>query len=379
MKTTIKAYQLTKAFQLSRPHIALKENSTGQLIALNNLSFEIFEGDCVGVIGGNGSGKSTLLKILSGITKPSSGSVSTFGKVASILEVGSGFHPELTGAENVYMNGQLLGFSKAEIKEQFNQIVAFSEIGDFINEPVKHYSNGMYLRLAFSIMAHLNFDVYLLDEVLGVGDENFREKCQLKIRELVQQKTKTFIITSHHYSDIRNIANRYIKLDKGNISFYENLDSLMESKQPTANQNNIEFETKSSSPELFKNILLKFETVKAIYAFEESVKINIKIHEIKSAFNIGISIKDQFKNAVFECYFKEVIQPNDEYLAQISLPDKFFNQGFYSIDFIVFKEDSIITLYQSVLRFNITEVNHNNLISRRSWGPTKPEITLKQC
>lgn len=378
MKTTIKAQNLTKVYRLNQAIDTVGKNSTKELVALDGLSFELLQGDCVGIVGNNGSGKSTLLKILSGITKPTAGSVSMFGKVASILDVGSGFHPELTGAENIYLNGQLLGFSKAEIKPHFNQIVAFSEIGDFIDEPVKNYSNGMYLRLAFSIMAHLNFDIYLLDEVLGVGDENFREKCQIKIQELVQQKTKTFIISSHHYNDIKNIANRYIMLDRGKMSMHENLDSLMESKQPANNPNRLLYKTESNTPEIFNTFSLNFHEPKNTYAFEETVAVDIKISNVRIPFNIGISLKDQFKNAVFECYFKQTIQIIDEYSAQMNLPARFFNQGFYSLDFIVFKNNNIISIYQSVLRFNVLDVNHNNLIARRSWGPTKPEVDLKQ-
>src|SRR5690554_2953495 len=171
----IKVENLFKVYQLRQSRV----NEEGELVtehwALKEVSFEIKKGESVGIIGPNGSGKSTLLKILAGVTKPSSGKVQIRGKVASILDIGAGFHPELSGRENVFLNGQIHGFSKKEIQSKYDEIVAFSGIEQFIEELVKNYSNGMYLRLAFSIMAHLDFDVYLFDEVLSVGDAEFKD------------------------------------------------------------------------------------------------------------------------------------------------------------------------------------------------------------
>src|SRR5690606_26872536 len=164
---------LSKVYQLQKPRVLEDGTLTHELKALDSVSFEIKRGESVGIIGPNGSGKSTLLKILAGVTKPTSGSVKIRGKVASILDIGAGFHPELSGRENVFLNGQIHGFSKKEIEAKFDEIVQFSGIEKFIGEPVKNYSNGMYLRLAFSIMANLDFDVYLFDEVFSVGDAEF--------------------------------------------------------------------------------------------------------------------------------------------------------------------------------------------------------------
>lgn len=205
----IKVEQVSKVFSLRQSTTDAQGNVKTEHWALKDVSFEIKKGESVGIIGPNGSGKSTLLKILAGITKPSSGSVTIRGKVASILDIGAGFHPELSGRENVYLNGQIHGFSKKEIENKFDEIVAFSGISNFIDEPVKNYSNGMYLRLAFSIMANLNFDVYLLDEVLSVGDEHFRKK----ILQLVQswKGKKTVIVITHDIVQIESILDRVIK------------------------------------------------------------------------------------------------------------------------------------------------------------------------
>lgn len=204
----IKVENLTKIYPLR----FTKKDEEGREVshhkALENVSFEVKKGESVGIVGPNGSGKSTLLKILAGVSKPTSGKVKIRGKVASILDIGAGFHPELSGRENVYLNGQIHGFRKKEIEKKMDDIIAFSGIGDFIEEPVKNYSNGMYLRLAFSIMAHLDFDVYLFDEVLSVGDAEFVYKTQEKFQLLIQRK-KTILLVSHDLGAMENL-NRYI-------------------------------------------------------------------------------------------------------------------------------------------------------------------------
>ena len=373
----IKADNLSKTYTLRN---AVKDNfglDSNELIALNNVSFQIEIGDCVGIVGNNGSGKSTLLKILSGITKPTAGSVSLYGKVASILDIGAGFHPELTGKENVYLNAQLLGFSKYEVDQKFDEIIAFSEIGYFINEPVKNYSNGMYLRLAFSIMANLDFDIYLLDEVLSVGDDNFREKCQSKIYDLVQSKTKTFLIVSHVFQDLQYIATKYLSLDKGNLMKFENIDSFFERKQ-LKNNDVKAHDFYNYEKDLFESIEYKIKnSASEIFDSEVKIILDFNIFHIKIPFNIGISIKDQFKNAVFETYFNQRINIGSNCNFQIELPNHFFNQGFYTIDFLVFENETILKFLKDVLHFGIKPCFFQNTIEKRSWGPTKPNVEIK--
>lgn len=209
----ISVKNLSKRYFLQHPVQDEHGHKTNELWALKDVSFDIKKGESVGIIGPNGSGKTTLLKILAGITKPTSGSVEINGRVASILDIGAGFHPELSGRENVFLNGQLLGFREREIKVKFDEIVAFSGIEKFIDQPVKNYSNGMYLRLAFSIMVHLDFDVYLLDEVMSVGDAEFVMNAKRELQQLAKS-TKTVLLASHNMVELNN-QNFFILLENG--------------------------------------------------------------------------------------------------------------------------------------------------------------------
>ena len=186
--------------------------------ALQNVSFEIAAGEVMGIIGRNGAGKSTLLKVLARITDPSSGKIEMYGRVASLLEVGTGFHPELTGRENIYLNGALMGMTRLEIRGKFDEIVAFSEVETFLDTPVKHYSTGMYLRLAFAVAAHLDPEILLVDEVLAVGDAGFQRKCLDKMED-VRQAGRTVIFVSHNMPAVTRLCPRTILLEGGAISF----------------------------------------------------------------------------------------------------------------------------------------------------------------
>ncbi|MFJ6002748.1 ABC transporter ATP-binding protein [Arthrobacter sp. NPDC092385] len=184
--------------------------------ALAGVSLTIQEGETVALLGFNGSGKSTLLKHISGVMRPDTGSVQTRGRVAGLIEVGAGFHPDLSGRDNVYLNGAILGMERAEIEAQFDSIVEFSEIGQFIDTEVKFYSSGMYLRLAFSVAVHTDPEVFLIDEILAVGDEPFQKKCLAKIKELADEG-KTLVVVSHDLDMVAKICERGVLLDHGRI------------------------------------------------------------------------------------------------------------------------------------------------------------------
>jgi lipopolysaccharide transport system ATP-binding protein len=200
----------------------------GRFWALKNVTFDVQQGQRVGIIGRNGAGKSTLLKILSRITAPTGGVVKMRGRPVSLLEVGTGFHPELTGRENVFLNGAILGMKKTEIARKFDEIVAFSEIEEFIDTPVKRYSSGMYVRLAFSVAAHLDAEIMIADEVLAVGDTRFQAKCIGKMQDVSKNQGRTVLFVSHALSVVKELCNVGVLLEQGRVlAFEQDMDAVL--------------------------------------------------------------------------------------------------------------------------------------------------------
>ncbi|MDY0908983.1 ABC transporter ATP-binding protein [Microbacterium sp. CFBP9034] len=204
-----------------------KKVRADEFLALDDVSFQVGEGEAVAVLGLNGSGKSTTLKLVSGVLEPDRGRVFTRGRVAGLIEVGAGFHPDLSGRENVYLNAAILGMQKSEIDERFDDIVAFSEIGEFIDQEVKHYSSGMFMRLAFAVAIHVELDVLLVDEVLSVGDAPFRAKCAEKIKELTA-KGVTMLVVSHDMNMVRELCERGIVISRGKKTFDGPVEAAIE-------------------------------------------------------------------------------------------------------------------------------------------------------
>lgn len=239
MKPIIKVENLSKQYKLgvrSAPYTTLREtvsklvrspfemvsretfNEKNSFWALRNVNFEVAPGEVVGIIGRNGAGKSTLLKILAQVTEPTAGRIELYGHTNSLLEVGTGFHPELTGRENIYVNGAILGLKNNEIKRLFDEIVEFAEVEKFLDTAIKHYSSGMYMRLAFSVAAHLNPDILIIDEVLSVGDAQFQKKCLGKVQD-VAQAGRTVLFVSHNMAAVENLCARGVVLEKGEVIF----------------------------------------------------------------------------------------------------------------------------------------------------------------
>jgi ABC-type polysaccharide/polyol phosphate transport system ATPase subunit len=198
-----------------------------QFWALKDVDFTIYKGETIGIIGPNGSGKSTLLKLIAGVSQPTSGSITVNGKIAPLIELGAGFHPELTGRENVFLNGVILGMKRKEITEKFDEIVNFAEIWDFIDQPVKHYSSGMYLRLAFAVAVHTNPEILLIDEILAVGDEKFQRKCIAKMQEFHEQGT-TIIIVTHSLTSVLQNCTRAALLQHGKLELLGEVKEVVE-------------------------------------------------------------------------------------------------------------------------------------------------------
>lgn len=268
--------------------------------ALNDISFEVNQGETVGVIGRNGAGKSTLLKVLSRITEPTTGWIDIFGRVGSLLEVGTGFHPELTGRENIFLNGAILGMRRAEIAAKFDEIVAFAEVERFIDTPVKHYSSGMYLRLAFAVAASLDPEILLVDEVLAVGDSSFQKKCLHRMGEVAQQG-RTVLFVSHNMAVIRQLCARCIVLDRGKTVFSGLTDEAIDlyTRLGNAGEGATQFDTHESTSragtgqgQITKIVLEDDMGEGGTFGVGEPVivKIHATLHEPVAKMSLGVEI-----------------------------------------------------------------------------------------
>ena len=209
--------------------IGADQRSNGEtFMALNGIDLTVYKGEALGIIGGNGAGKSTMLKLLSRVTAPTEGEIDIYGRIASMLEVGTGFNGEMTGRENVYLNGAILGMTKAEIDSKMENIIDFSEVREFIDTPVKRYSSGMYVKLAFSVAAHLDSEIMIMDEVLAVGDMSFQKKCLDRMRDAARREGRTVLYVSHNMNTIRQLCDRCIVLNKGKIVFSGEVEEAIE-------------------------------------------------------------------------------------------------------------------------------------------------------
>ena len=208
-----------KTFKEFLPALIRGEKTSESFTALNDISFEIKKGETVGIIGPNGSGKSTILKLIAGVMWPTSGTVEVKGKISPLIELGAGMHPELTGSENIYLNGSILGLKRKEIDQYYKSIVDFAEIWEFIDQPIKHYSSGMYMRLAFAIAIHVHPEILIVDEILSVGDAPFQEKCFARMEEFKKSKDITIIFVSHSLGQVEKFCTRTIYLNHHQIQY----------------------------------------------------------------------------------------------------------------------------------------------------------------
>lgn len=225
--STFRDNTLRSIFSLRFKNKMVNMNSSTVFYSLNNVCFQINKGDCVGILGRNGAGKSTILKLISKVTLPSSGEIILSGRVSSLLEVGSGFHPDLSGMDNIFLSGAILGMTKSDVQNKVAEITKFAGIGDFIQQPVKYYSMGMSLRLAFSIGISLDSEILVIDEALAVGDANFQKKCIDKLNFHIENG-KTIIFVSHDVNQVKSICNKSIVLDKGELTFFGDVEKAIE-------------------------------------------------------------------------------------------------------------------------------------------------------
>ena len=349
-------------------------------MALNGIDLTIKKGEAIGIIGGNGAGKSTMLKILSRITAPTEGSVDIYGRIASMLEVGTGFSPEMTGRENVYMNGAILGMTKAEIDAKMEDIIEFSEVRDFIDTPVKRYSSGMYVKLAFSVAAHLDSEIMIMDEVLAVGDVNFQQKCLKKMREAAASEGKTVLYVSHNMSTIRQLCDRCIVLSGGKLIFdgdVENAISVYENDRVFSLKNDYDISNNKRLPGItelchMERIHLECMEVK----MSEPVRFTLTVSSKQSIPNamMRFVVFDRRDNTIGAVYSDPWLLTEGVSDTGFALDTSVLAPGEYYADMILISYDGQIQTRHDIVNrafsFSILEdqIFYNMEWNKNGWG-----------
>ncbi len=356
-----------------------EETSLEEFWALKDIDLEIKQGDRVGIIGRNGAGKSTLLKVLSRITEPTTGRISINGRVASLLEVGTGFHPELTGRENIFLNGAILGMSRADIKKNFDEIVAFAEVEKFLDTPVKRYSSGMYVRLAFAVAAHLEPDILIVDEVLAVGDASFQKKCLGKMGDIAKEG-RTVLFVSHNMSAVQQLCERSLLLDSGVILKDGNVDKTVDYYLNKLRKNEI-----TKGQDIFHRLrreelgqLIRISKCSVFNTsgnesnslrFAEPFSIEIEclgLSDVKNAsFVIGIDTVygDRIATSLSEeRNYAGPIKKGQKVRVQLSIDNLFLKPGTYSITCGIRGIRGGLDFLQNIKVFNITPLLHDTNI-----------------
>jgi lipopolysaccharide transport system ATP-binding protein len=327
-----------KAVDVARGRHVVQGDEVEEFWALRDVNFEVKEGEVLGIIGRNGAGKSTLLKILSRITEPTKGRVLLRGRIASLLEVGTGFHPELTGRENIFLNGAILGMTQQEIRKKFDDIVAFAEVDKFLDTPVKHYSSGMYVRLAFAVAAHLEPEILIVDEVLAVGDVKFQKKCLEKMRN-VATDGRTILFVSHNMSALSQLTSRAVFLSQGVVSCVGKTSDVIE-RYLSADR-----ETRSSEYDLrnadrsdygtgdVRILSLRFEQPKAHFDFLEPVRyvVRVEVQRPIDRLRVGMTVIADDGTPVGTCFSRELagLMPGERRELIIELPSVRLAPGSY--------------------------------------------------
>lgn len=327
--------------KIGETNVRSKKGGSNIVWSLKDLDFEVKQGEALGIIGKNGAGKSTLLKILSQVTTPTTGKVKMKGRVASLLEVGTGFHPELTGRENIFLNGAILGMTKAEVKKKFDEIVDFSGVERYIDTPVKRYSSGMYVRLAFAVAAHLDSEILIVDEVLAVGDAEFQKKCIGKMDDISKGEGRTILFVSHVLSMIKSLCKSTMILEDGRIHATGPSDIMIKEYLSSKKQTSKVWDKKPVGDHVAELISAKLtdengRNIEFIDFNKESyLEYTYKIKEDGVNFHPNIHVFDQNGNYVFVTSDDELYRSHKKrkgiYRSRIKFPKQFFNTGIFSI------------------------------------------------
>ncbi|GAB3820327.1 ABC transporter ATP-binding protein [Pontibacter rugosus] len=367
---------------------ASPDAGTDQLWALRHINFEVMQGESMGIVGSNGSGKSTLLKIISRIVKPTKGTVRGRGKISSLLEVGTGFNKELTGRENIYISGYILGMGKAEVAAKFDEIVAFSGIEEFIDTPVKRYSSGMYVRLAFAVAAHLEPDILIVDEVLAVGDADFQKKCLGKMREVSQSEGRTILFVSHNMQAINTLCDRAIWLDKGKMREI-GPSSTVVNKYIASLQKFKLNQTWRTPDEAPGNDKIRFKKVSITPHLEHSdgiidvrtpLTVTFQFWNMLEEVNIsiGLVLFSYSGDCIFDLLSPATVCQKGLVEGECTIPGNFLNDGSYYISIHVARDVSMPLFYfEECLAFDVEDYRGDIIYFEKWWGAVRPQFPFR--
>lgn len=378
--------KLAKLFNKEDPNLKIGEKAHGKnerFLALNDLSFDIKKGETVGIIGRNGAGKSTILKLICRVTAPTKGNIYLNGRITSMLEVGTGFHPELTGRENVYLNGAILGMTKAEIDRKFDEIVEFSEVGQFIDTPVKRYSSGMKVKLAFSVASHLDSEIMIMDEVLAVGDVAFQNKCIDRMKKVAEEEGRTILYVSHNMATVKSLCNRCIVLSHGQVAFEGETDeAIAVYMQDDSLDNTTFFDTsgakrhpKCNQRHLLQNLHM-YESKSSNIEYGEvfPFRITWKSENDTERVLMKMVINGIDTTPVGVIFGGELKKKTGENSAEFAFDTSYLVPGKYTVDVILYDEDKSgsIMFYDrtTALRFNIEHSDKSLKLKHwfKDWG-----------
>lgn len=355
--------------------------------ALQDINFDVQQGDVLGIIGKNGAGKSTLLKILSRVTSPTTGSIKTKGRIASLLEVGTGFHPELTGKENIYLNGAILGMTKSEITEKLDDIVAFSGCNMYIDTPVKRYSSGMRVRLAFAVAAHLEPDILIVDEVLAVGDAEFQKKAVGKMQDISKSEGRTVLFVSHNMAAVKSLCTRAIVLENGSTAFMGSTDESVEyylkrgSSNYLSNHHVFKHDIQNENPfvkviELF--VSARYKDLNSPILRSDALEFVLELEKkIRSPIGVVLRFKDDEGNYLFVSTNNSKSYDDATGILHYSMliPSHFFNEGNFFVDLLISYRKEAIFIENDAIQFTIVqEAKKIGKWMGKTKGALKPEF-----
>lgn len=349
-----------------------------RFLAIDDMSFEVKKGEAIGVIGHNGAGKSTILKLICRVTTPTKGNIYLNGRITSMLEVGTGFHPELTGRENVYLNGAILGMSKTEIDKKFDEIVEFSEVGQFIDTPIKRYSSGMKVKLAFAVASHLDSEIMIMDEVLAVGDVNFQNKCIERMKKVAAEEGRTILYVSHNMATVKSLCNRCIVLSKGKVIFEGATEEAIAVYMKNEALDDTTFFDTSKAPRHPKcncrHLLQSLEILeKNEPQFEYGEKFSFKTKWISENDNEVLKMKlvvngiDASPVGVVFC--GELKHNKGENVAEFTLDTSHFVPGKYTVDVILYDNDEVgnVMFYDRATALRFTVEHSDESVELKHW------------